>query len=64
MYLIGEFIFELILRVLFESLFNFLFKTLLEGIINAVEKSYRFFFPLPPKPLPKKRKIKFRDFQN
>jgi len=32
---------------------------LFQGICRLLKSAYRFFFPLPAKPLPKKRKIKF-----
>jgi len=32
---------------------------ILNGIGNLLKQAYRFLFPLPAKPLPKKRKIRF-----
>ena len=48
--------------ILFEFVLEVAGDILLEGIGSLIKKSYRFFFPLPDKPLPKKRKIRF-DFK-
>jgi hypothetical protein len=42
-----------------EVLGELLSQILIDGIGSLLRKIYRFFFPLPAKPLPKKRKIRF-----
>jgi hypothetical protein len=42
-----EFFYWIILDILFR------------GICHFLKNAYRFFFPLPAEPLPKKRKIRF-----